>query len=151
VYKSTIDQTYSGLMMALRRCSPAGIVANQDLLNYLLNAEAEAEVVLSTTASIIYNARDAIVCVSPVGIIESVNTSVTQLLGFIPEQLLGQNLGVMISHKDCQEVLRQLQMMVRGEAPKQFKETYKFVNDSDEEVTCVVNLMGITESDGKTI
>jgi PAS domain S-box-containing protein len=106
---------------------------------------------MSTTASIIYNARDAIVCVSAIGMIDSVNASVTQLLGFIPEQLLGQNLGVMMSQKDGPEIMRQMQMMVRHEAPKQFKETYRLVNDSDDEITCLVNIMGMTGSDNKTI
>jgi PAS domain S-box-containing protein len=151
IYKSTIDQTFQGAMIVLRRCSPAGIVANENLLNYLLNQEAEGDPVLTTTASIIHNARDAIVCISPQGIIDSVNTSVTQTLGFIPEQLLGQNLQVMVADKDRGEIMRQLEMMVRREAPKQFKETYRMVNDNDEEIPCLVSLMGMTGSDGKTI
>jgi hypothetical protein len=70
IYKSTIDQTYQGALICLRRCSPAGIVANEPLLNYLLNRKVERQVSLSTTASIIYNARDAIVCIPSSGMID---------------------------------------------------------------------------------
>jgi PAS domain S-box-containing protein len=151
IYKSTIDQTFHGAIIVLRRCSPAGIVANEHLLRYLLNQEEENEPILTTTASIIHNAQDGIVCISAHGIIDSVNTSVTRMLGFIPEQLLGQHIQVMLADQDGPKLVKQLEMMVRREAPKQFTKTYKMVTDSDEEISCLVNLMAMTGNDGKTI
>jgi PAS domain S-box-containing protein len=151
IYIATVDNAFQGAMLILRRCSPAGVVANQSLLNYLLHQDEEAHKAMSTSRAIIHNARDAIICVSPNGIIDSVNLSVTQMLGYIPEQLLGQNIRIIVSEKASAEVLKRLDMMVRRECPRQFKETYPLINDADEEVMCSVDIMGMTGGDGQKI
>jgi transcriptional regulator with PAS, ATPase and Fis domain len=92
---------------------------------------------MTTNRSIIHNARDAIGCVSATGIIDSVNHSVTDVLRFIPEQLLGENLKGMVS-----------EMIARRGRPKQFREQFQFVN---EELTCLVNILGMTQSDAKSV
>jgi PAS domain S-box-containing protein len=147
-YDVTVRQMCAGAMLFLRRCSPIGIVTNTPLLNYLLNQDASGTAGMTTTGQIIHSAKDAIVCTSPSGVIDLVNQAVQQLLGFIPEQLLGQNIKVMISEKHAPEIQKRLDMMVRHECPKQFKDTFELLNDSDEPVTCLVDIMGLTGNEG---
>jgi PAS domain S-box-containing protein len=150
-YDVTVNEMCDGAMLFLRRCSPIGIVTNTALLNYLLHQDPDTRAGLTTTGQIIHSAKDAIVCISPNGIIDLINQAVQQLLGFIPEQLLGQSIKVMISEKHAEEIQKRLDMMIRHECPKQFKDTFDLLNDSDERVTCLVDIMGLTSHDEKTI
>jgi class 3 adenylate cyclase len=49
------------------------------------------------------------------------------------------------------DIAKRLEMIVRRECPRQFRETYVLVNDADEEVVCEVSLMGMATPDGKGI
>jgi PAS domain S-box-containing protein len=151
MYKSVVEKMFEGANMLLGRCPPAGIVAHQELLNYLLNQETADKVSMTTTQSIIHNSKNAIVCISRLGIIDSVNLGVTQMFGFATEQLLGQSFMVMVATEKRMEVQNRLEMMRRHECPRQCKERYELLKNTDDSLTCMLTFLGMTGSDSRTI
>jgi PAS domain S-box-containing protein len=146
MYKGTIDHIYSGAMIFLRRCSPAGIVANKDLLVYLLDQSDDKAAMMTVTQGIIHTARDAIVLMSQLGIVESANLSVTQILGFIPEQILGQSVATIFAEADAPRLLHRMEMMTRRECPRTFTAQMTCLTDREEEVVCSVTLLSMEDS-----
>jgi PAS domain S-box-containing protein len=145
------NNTVSGAMLILRRISPAAIVANELLLDYILDKEVEEDVIMTITGSIIHNAKNAILCCSPVGMIDSVNLHVTQLLGYIPEQLLGQSIAVIFDEASGKKIRSRMEMILHKEAARTFEDTVQCVTDSDMPVTCLITLMGVSGSDSRDI
>ena len=118
--------------MILRRVSPTAIVSNPELMGYLLNRSGEKHhEVMTTTKAIIHNARDGIICTSASGIIETVNNSVSDILGYIPAQILGQHMGIILDEEDSEKIMNQMSMIVGKEAARVYKDTVTCLNDNN--------------------
>jgi PAS domain S-box-containing protein len=148
VFRNSINEIYTGQLAFLRRCSPAAIVADTDLLNYLLDVTAKEAAVMTPTQNIIHNSSGGIVCVGLNGTIESVSAGVTTILGFIPEQLLGQHAIILMSQGDGQKLQQRMEMMIRKECPRNFTDTVQCSNESDALIDCNMTLLGVDSGDG---
>jgi PAS domain S-box-containing protein len=147
-----VNNTVKGAMIILRRIAPPAIVADQNLLNYLLDREsASKEMSMSVTGSIINNSKNAIICCTAAGMIDSVNLHVTLALGYIPNQLLGQPFSVMCDGESGKKMMTQMNMIVHGEAPRTFEDTIQCVTDRDQKVTVLANLMGMCNGDSRSV
>jgi PAS domain S-box-containing protein len=149
LYKAQIDQIYSGILTHLRRCSPAAIVAHVHLLDYLLDVPESEPLEMTPTQNIIHTASDGIICVSRSGTIESTSSAVTAILGFIPEQLLGQHIVILFAQADATIVQKRLDMMIRKECPRNFTDTVQCLNEADTVVNCDLTVMGMDDADGE--
>jgi PAS domain S-box-containing protein len=150
IWKHAIDSTFDGAMMYLRRCSPAAIITNDHLLKYLLDETEEETVAMTPTQNIIHTAPDGIICLTINGIIESVSASVTTILGFIPEQLLGQHVAILFPGASGGKLQQRLEMMRKRECPRLFTDAADCQNENDALVACGMTLMGIENDDQLT-
>jgi PAS domain S-box-containing protein len=69
------------------------------------------------------------------------------MLGFLPAQLLGQNIAILFAQPDAANVQQRLDMMRRHECPRTFTDTVACLNENDVVVHCGLTLMGV-ETDG---
>jgi PAS domain S-box-containing protein len=149
VFRNQMEEIYGGTIIFLRRCSPAAIVANTPLLNYLLDVTAKEEVIMTPTQNLILNSSGGIVCIGLNGTIESVSAGLTTILGFIPEQLLGQHAVILMSPADAPKLQQRMEMMARKECPRNFTDTVQCINEADVAVSCNMTLMGMDSGDGE--
>jgi len=95
-----VEIGYTTALVLIRRLTPQSIVASGPLLNYLLNKKASKnESEMTMEHSVMHNSSDAILCLSRIEVIEVVNLAVTSLLGYTPEQLLGQPISILINEQ----------------------------------------------------
>jgi PAS domain S-box-containing protein len=147
-FKVMADNSISGAMILLRRVPPSAIVANGKMLDYLLNRDLKDSEMMSTTRSVVHNAQNAIVCCSKVGIIDSINLMVTYVLGFTPEQLLGQSIEIIFEKESGKSLRDRMNLMIRNECAKTFESVVTCVTDEEKKVSCHVTMMGIANRDG---
>jgi guanylate cyclase len=145
VLRSLMEQTFFGFLAFLRRCPPEGVSANMKLCHYLLGeSDDKAWTAMSTTKQIIHGAAQGIICCSKNRMIDTVNEAVRAILGFLPEQVLGQMIDIVLGKEAQEKVTRQMEMMIRHECAKTFTETLICINEDDAPVTCEVTLLGMT-------
>jgi PAS domain S-box-containing protein len=149
VFRNSLGEIYDGMLSFLRRCSPAAIASHTELLNYLLDVTAKQAVIMTPTQNIIHNSSGGIVCIGLNGTIESVSTGLTTILGFIPEQILGQHATILMSQTDGPALQQRMGMMARKECPRNFTDTVQCVNEADARVDCNMTLLGADSGDGE--
>jgi PAS domain S-box-containing protein len=146
--RNSIGEIYTGMLIFLRRCCPAGIVANTHLLNYLLNIDEKREETMSATQTIIHSSSDGIVCIAANCTIESVSTGMTAILSYIPEQLLGQSAMILFAQADGVKVQQRIEMMIRKECPHTFTDNVECMNEADTPVACDLTIMAMDDPAG---
>lgn len=143
LYKQLQDP-YNAALTLLRRVSPIGIVNNIKLLDYLLNRHSEKNSSeMTTSRSIFVNASDAILLLSHTGTIENVNLAVTQILGYTPEQLLGQPFSVLFNEQDKEKVEQNIQFMISKQSSPQYEDKMGCISDTEQVVPCHVTIFDI--------
>jgi PAS domain S-box-containing protein len=145
----TIGEIYDGAMTFLKRCSPAGIVANRPLVRYLLDQSEADEVKMTPSQALIHASHDGVICFGLNGVIESVSESITRILGHIPEQILGQQVFVLLTPDAGTTLEQRLGMMSKRECPKVFSDQIECLNDHDAVITCGMTLMIMEDQDGE--
>jgi PAS domain S-box-containing protein len=134
-------------MLLLRRVPPNAIVNRPEMLDYLLHKETKHNNVMTTTRSVFHSAQNAIVCCSRTGIIDSINLQVTHILGFIPEQLLGQSTEVIFNAESGKEVQNRMEMMKRFECTKTYEGIVVCETDEGKTVSCNLTMKGMTSGE----
>ena len=66
---------------------------------------------MSLEKSLMYNSADGIISFSRNEVIELVNRSVTTLLGYTPEQLLGQSITSIIDAEKSDDLIKHINLM----------------------------------------
>ncbi|OHT07050.1 guanylate cyclase [Tritrichomonas foetus] len=135
---------YSAALVLIRRVQPQSIITDSHLTNYLLNKESQKnnfEMTLSN--AVIFNSDDSIICLSKAGIIEIVNPAVTKLLGFTPEQLLGQPTTTLLAHESTDVVMNQLDLMRNGQSTNVYEDHIICTTDNDTQIPCHITILGI--------
>jgi PAS domain S-box-containing protein len=133
---------FEGMKLSLRRLAPETIISHTPLLNYILDVE-EKETHMSTTRQIINNAGDGILATDSALLIESVNQGAQKVLGFSPEQLLGQDVRLIFAEEFGEKVARQWQTMRGRDAPRTFVMSVNCVSESGETVPVVLTMLAL--------
>ena len=85
---------YNVAMFLAQRLPPLTFFSNKKLHNFILNRkESKEESEMSTSQSVIFMSLDAIVCTNTSGVVEIINPAVTEILGYTPDQMLGQSIS----------------------------------------------------------
>ncbi|OHS99460.1 Adenylate and Guanylate cyclase catalytic domain containing protein [Tritrichomonas foetus] len=144
---SKLDVAYEGAKQLLRRLSPPSVISNVSLLNYLLNRTTEKlDNKMTTSKSVIYTSKDAVVCLNRNETIEVVNSSITSLFGYTPEQLLGQPIATLLPTEGAEEIFEQLNLMRSGQCSLVFETSTTGITDDSTSVPIHVTLIGICDS-----
>ncbi|OHT02746.1 Adenylate and Guanylate cyclase catalytic domain containing protein [Tritrichomonas foetus] len=149
-YFRMLNQCYQLILVLLRQISPISIVAQENLVNYLLNwNKTSNNSVMSIGQGIIHNSNDGVICLDINGIIEIVNPAITKMLGFSPEQLLGQNLETILPSNTKDELVNQLILMKNNQSSLTYEGHTDCVTDDENALSCAITILGITSNDNQ--
>jgi PAS domain S-box-containing protein len=132
----------------LRRLSPAAVVANADLLDYILGKEKSKEHVgMSVAESIVQNSTDGIILASGSGIIDVANPACCEILGCSKEDLLGQHVTVIFDDGKVAEIEGQVRLLQDHQRNSDMWEGEVTCKTSETEVLCHVYILAIYRAD----
>lgn len=165
---------YNSGMFLLQRLPPQVFFSDKKLQNFLMSKkELKEEAEMSTSQSVIFMSLDAIICTNVSGVVEIINPSVTNILGYSPDQILGQNISTIFSNisedtssnkdqessdtnnikdlsGDAEKVSNQLDLMKNGQSGLIFEGHFICITDDAKEMPCGVTILGMS-SQGHTL
>jgi PAS domain S-box-containing protein len=95
---------------------------------------------------IFQNSKDLIFCLNQNQTIEIVNSPVSELLGYSPEQLLGQHISSIFLQDQFKDISTQFEMMKIGNCPLFYENHLEIVSHSDTFTPVHAILLGINEN-----
>lgn len=95
-------------MVLIQRIPPNAFLSDKKLRNFILNKkENKKESEMSTSQSVIYMSLDAIICTNGSVVIEIINPAVSSILGYTPDQMLGQHISTFFANYKIQKDTKQ--------------------------------------------
>jgi PAS domain S-box-containing protein len=147
-YFYTLNGCYDVLISLMRRIPPASILAFPPLEAYLLKrTAAKKRDTGSVDERIITASSDCIIFTTAAGLVDLLNPSVTKLLGYSPEQLLGQSITSLMSSEDADQIDQQLRLMVARQSGSVFEGHTVCVADDDARIPCWISILGLFTGD----
>ena len=105
----------------------------------------------STSSSIIRNASDAVFFTGMTGIIEHVNRGATQILGYTPEQILGQDISVIFVERERDNIRNQIHLMMNKQSSANFEDHVTCMSDNEAEIPCNLIILGMKQENKDSI
>lgn len=132
--------TFKSLIL---RVDPVSFVSNQQML-LLVNGKQQAmfSTIVSASHAVFTTSHDAIVSINSETIIEEVNPSATKTFGFLPEQLIGQPLKMIIKGDDSNQLYNVMNLMKSGQSSLSFEAEITGTKDDDTTVPLKATLLG---------
>jgi len=135
---------YKVLIYQIKRIPPLLIIGNSGLMEIIMNkGKIEQKHEDSISGRIIQSSMDAIICSGLNNVVEIVNPSVSGLLGYTPEQLLGQSISLLFSNNDAEKITNQMNLMKNGQCSAVFSDHIECVTDSTTAVPCFLTILGM--------
>ncbi|OHT16385.1 adenylate cyclase [Tritrichomonas foetus] len=150
-YTQSVKVYNIGLTLT-QRVPPTVFISNKQLMNFVLNRKNERDDVgMSTAQGAIFMSNDAILCTNVTGVVEIVNPAVTAILGYTPDQLLGQAASSFFSEKDADTITNQLELMKNGQSSLVYEDHMSCITDSAMEMPCGVTVLGMMNESKNTL
>ncbi|KAK8890108.1 hypothetical protein M9Y10_034868 [Tritrichomonas musculus] len=144
------NNAYDTALLLLRRVSPVAVVSNTKLLKYILDISSNDKVnVMSTSESIVKNSLSSIICIGKMKTIEIVNKSVSSMLGYTPDQVLGQNIENIFDDESAFIVNQKIDLMMAKQCPLYYESHIMCVNDNNMKVPCMIMMIGIENDENE--
>lgn len=144
LYLGNRISTYNAALFVIKRFSPYALLNNKMFSKvFLKGGEEQRDDKMSTEGMIIRNARDSIFCTNVHGVVEIVNNSVSTLLGFTPEQLLGQNVSSFFSSSDMEKIASKMEQMKSGQSSAFYEDDYVVISDASKDIPVHVIIIGM--------
>jgi len=152
----SISEAFSSLfdilLIQIKRIPPPTIIGNSKLMEIILNKDKiDQKQEESISGRIIQTSSDAIVCSGLNNIVEMVNTSVSGLLGYTPEQLLGQSISLIFSINDSEKVMKQISLMKNGQSSAIFTDHIECLTDNGIPLPCFLTILGMNSTGDNAI
>jgi PAS domain S-box-containing protein len=148
IYFRSVTLYHTGLTL-LHRLPPSAFASQKQLLDFVLSRVSQKDrAEMSVAQSTIHLAADAIVCTGQSGVIEVVNDAVTTVVGYSPDQLLGQNTKLLFIEADAEKVETRMTLMQQGQSSRTFETSVTCLTDADEQLMCHLTLLGMSGSTG---
>ena len=149
---SNLRNLYDTLLHLLLRMNPTMIVSNQQVISFLLKTEADNESTgsMTTARKIIHHSSDPIICLGGNEAVELINKATTTLLGYTPEQVLGQGIAAFFDTQSCEEVQKQIAMMKQNQTAMTYESHVTCITDSDSPIDCKLTLIGMGRKDSNS-
>ena len=145
-----IDNTYTFVISLIKHIPPLQLITAKNLMDFLLNRKtADDSKSMNISQAIIHNSSDAILCTNLNGIIEIINPTVTNILGYTPDQLLGQQITTFFTPESADEVNKQVALMANGQSGAVYEKGFKCLSDSGSEVNFHTTIIGM-KAEGST-
>ena len=147
--QSLMKISYNVNFVVLQHLKPLDIINEQALLGYLLNKTMSKNTTnMGISQSIVHTSADGIISTSLAGIIESVNPAVSAMLGYTPDQMLGQQIYQFFVEADMESIQQQVAMMKNGQASFLFQKNASLFTDTKEPIICLLSIIGMTNESG---
>jgi PAS domain S-box-containing protein len=133
------------LLQLLRRLSPIEIASNQKLFYFLIQRE-QSESTKSNSdlfETIIKNSKDSIIFINKNETIDLVNSTVTLLLDYSSEYLLGQHFSTIFPNEIGKNIVNQITLMKQGQSNFLFEDSVEAVTESNSFIPVHAILLGI--------
>lgn len=141
---SRADGTYVILIALIKRLQPANIVASKPLMDFLLNRKTrEDDKSMSISQSVVRNCADCIIYTGVGGMIEMANPAVSTILGYTPDQLLGQPISRFFRSDDAERLEKQIELMKNKQSGSTYEDKFTCISDSAREVSFQIRLIGM--------
>jgi PAS domain S-box-containing protein len=128
-------------ILLLKRLPPPAIVANPELLNYLMVRNSKNEHrEMSATQSVIHSSTSGILSINAVKVTEFMNQSVTSILGDSPEQLLGQSVLGLFTVDSRAKFESQLSLLMERDVNGTYEMEVVCVADNSKEILCQLTM-----------
>jgi len=138
------DSAYDAALVLIRRVPPVFILNEDSLMSFVMNKKnREKKQDLSFAQQVIYNSGDAIFFLSKNSIVEMINPGVSRLLGYVPEQLLGQSISTIVNEESKNQLLQQINMIRNRQTSEVFEDHIVCLSDSNNQIQCHLTILGI--------
>jgi len=149
---NTYASSFQVILFLLKRLSPCNIVNNRKLMSLILNKENTVKKLeQSISGSIIQTCNDSIICLGANNVIDMVNPSVSMLLGYTPEQMLGQSISLFLKTETDTKIVNQLALMKEGQSTSIYSDHIICINDSNSEIPCGITILGMKNQEKEAI
>jgi len=140
--------SYKACLSLIKRVQPIALINNKIFSTRVLhNKEYLREEKLTVAGNIIHNSSDAILCTGLSGVVEIVNPSVTTMLGYTPEQLLGQPITTFFVSEDADKIISQISLMKNGQSSTYFESHMTCITDAVQHIPTHITILGMKPSD----
>jgi len=141
---SIFDAAYDAALVLIRRVPPNLLLSEDSLMSFVMNKKnREKKQDLSFAQQVIYNSGDAIFFLSKNSIVEMINPGVSRLLGYVPEQLLGQSISTIVNEESKNQLLQQINMIRNRQTSEVFEDHIVCLSDSNNQIQCHLTILGI--------
>ena len=151
-YIKVSNETYKVILILIKHLPPLHLVACKGVMDFLMNRKTkEDDKAMGTAQSIIHNTSDAILCTGLNGIVEIANPAVTNLLGYTPDQILGQHINNFLTDAAQEVVSKQMALMVNGQAALSYDDHITCLSDSASIVNFYATIIGMKNEGSSNI
>jgi PAS domain-containing protein len=106
----------------LQRLPPTTLAMNKQLTDFVLSRVSQKKRgEMSIAQSAIHISNDAIICTGVSGVIENLNPAVSEITGYTPDQLLGQNVRILFSEDEFIPIDTQRNLMLQSQVSRMFE------------------------------
>jgi PAS domain S-box-containing protein len=121
---------------------------NTDLVNYILGKEKMSALAqMDASQGIVHDSNDGILLASATGMTDYVNPALCRILGYSPEQLLGQQLTVIFEDGKRKELDDQVQLMRNRQSASIYEAEMDCKANDNTLVQCLVMIMFLSHND----
>lgn len=146
--QNNMRRSIRAAFVLIKHIPPLELVKNQALLNVILDRNVtEKGHGMGISQSVISNSRDAVIGTGLNGVIEIVNPAVTSILGYKPEQLLGQQPVAIFTQEHADKLAKQMTLMKNKQSSPVYEDHFTCISDSTEEVPCHMILLSMFEGE----
>lgn len=147
VYYHNRLSSYNAALSIIKRINPYTLLNNVYFAKYFLkeNKTVDGEK-LTIEASVIKNTNDAIFCTNVYGVVETANSAVTQLLGYTPEQILGQSVSSFFSSDQTELINVKMDQMRNRQSSTYFEDDFVVITDASKSVHVQCSIIGMKSS-----
>ncbi|EAY07507.1 Adenylate and Guanylate cyclase catalytic domain containing protein [Trichomonas vaginalis G3] len=144
--------TYKAALMILKRFSPYALVNSKAFEKMFLKGKEQSKAEkLSIEESIIKNANESIFCTNIHGVVEIANNSVSSLIGYTADQILGQNIASFFANDDNPKISLKIDQIRNGQSSAFYEDDYNIIADSGKEVPVHVTIIGIKKESNSDV
>lgn len=135
---------YKSALFVIKRINPYVLLNNKNFSKmFLKQTESVGNEKPSMEGSIIKNANDSIICTNIHGIIEVANGATTHLLGYKPDQILGQSISSFFSNEYMEKINSIMDQMKNQQLSMHFEHDYSVVSDESKTIPVHYIIIGM--------
>lgn len=146
-YYSNRTSSYKAALYVIKRINPYALLNNKKFSKmFLKEKESVADEKPSIEGSIIKNANDSIICTNIHGVVEVANQTTTSLLGYTPDQILGQSISLFFINENIDKIHAKMDQMRNNQSSLYYEDDYYVISDDSRTIPVHCIIIGMRAS-----